>query len=725
MAKYDLFFDESGISNEPPLSGGTRKADPRPFQLAGILVSNGKATSEISEGILVNAFTSAGLNFKELAVDPEKVHATTLWSTSGQDRYRIIVENIAHSVHQNHWHMVRLVNDSFVGYGDRAPNYVNLVAEMCIRVLDKLSTIDDGDIQLNILGGVVNLETDKSKPPKLIHESKYKDALDEYMAQAVVRRGVAQKFRRWSYTLDLGSAKSDRRLQISDFLCNASFSKYSKCDGASRDALLEISEGYDFEISSSNLLDTIAIYIEIRFVAQAVLLLADDLALQTAPPAERGRKLEECLSILAGMNSYARNSQLSAIDAVLQQRIEYRNDLSGTYRIVLWLLKDVLPNLGAQLQGPRQQDLNWFIHLMQLRAVTIQTHLGATQKALEHVAQMDAAAIHLAGQFDHAVSIITGMVHKAVVLTDAFDYANACAIMKTVDEHYGALADLLKGSLQGVFPKDKEIHSYARGIALGTWLQAEYYAGLVCPERLDTARQLSERAIEEFSSEDDKKRQYEYRCHLETFAGNFDEARHYLAKSIGCAAHDCATLVTAIRELKGMAQGFRLLHWLRIGAEAHRRGHGDEAKLYFDGLCALMTTPNDWLSAKEVGFPVHGVLRYAAFMHAAYRKKAESLQMLDTLFSLADSAGDTTILEVIALAAWSEVWALLREHPSQQSMAKAQALKQSLLDRTRTALPHVNAVVQGISTASQELFDSGFQGTKNSALIKAASKVGC
>ena len=68
--------------------------------------------------------------------------------------------------------------------------------------------------------------------------------------------------------------------------------------------------------------------------------------------------------------------------------------------------------------------------------------------------------------------------------------------------YYPEVSSLFTVAFPDIFPE--QIHSQLRGEALGTWLQAEIYAGATEPTRLNKARELSNDCLAEFTTSGDK-----------------------------------------------------------------------------------------------------------------------------------------------------------------------------------------------------------------------------
>ena len=258
----------------------------------------------------------------------------------------------------------------------------------------------------------------------------------------------------------------------------------------------------------------------------------------------------------------------------------------------------------------------------------------------------------LAGRWEHATLLMRGLVAQAVHQTDSFDHAAASARMKVVAGYYGQLGELFHTALPEVFPT--RVRSDLHGRALGTWLQSEILAGLQEPDRLVAARALSERAIDEFPAEADKERQYQYRCQLETAAGEYSEARRFLARSLRLTESGHAALGAAVADLgrvSTVAQGFALLHWFRLGATAALDGAADERDAFLKGVESAEALDWAWCAGRVTDdYPTHGILRRVAVIRALRGEAEQAVAALRRLAEiLAGDHGERLVLQAIRL----------------------------------------------------------------------------
>ena len=296
-------------------------------------------------------------------------------------------------------------------------------------------------------------------------------------------------------------------------------------------------------------------------------------------------RLQDVLARLAELGTPAQDPQLAVVANWLEQIVEWQRSLEVGRRLARWLLAEAEAPLRQAVAPPERPTLDWFAYALRTWALTASNHLGDLRDARREADNLQRLLPSLAGRWEHATLLMRGLVAEAVHRTDCFDHEGASARMRVVADYYGQLGELFHAALPAVFPE--RVRSDLHGRALGTWLQSEVLAGLRDPARLEAARALSDRAIDEFPAEVDKERQYQYRCQLETAAGEYAEARRFLARSLRLPDCSHAALAGAVADLGGVsasAQGFPLLHWFRLGAAAALAGAGDERDAFLEAV---------------------------------------------------------------------------------------------------------------------------------------------
>jgi hypothetical protein len=142
------------------------------------------------------------------------------------------------------------------------------------------------------------------------------------------------------------------------------------------------------------------------------------------------------------------------------------------------------------------------------------------------------------------------------------------------------------------------------------------YLALQGEENWDDIRKISDQALEDFKLDADISRQQQYRCQIETWAGDFQQARAWLCRSMGLKENsDYRSLLGYLAEMEQPHAGhlFLMLHLLRL--MVHHRYNDEMAD-------EEITHPwKEIRQGKELdpylekrGYPAAGVLRFAVIL---------------------------------------------------------------------------------------------------------------
>ena len=293
-------------------------------------------------------------------------------------------------------------------------------------------------------------------------------------------------------------------------------------------------------------------------------------------------------------------------------------------------------------------------------ALTACNHSGAILDAIPYANTIERLSPSLIRHWEHAATVTRGLIADAVHKIDCFEYDAASIAMAKVAACDEAVSELFVDEMGG---GGGATYSDLRAQALGTQLQAEILAGRIVPARLVIARQLSDEAIKAFCDPADIARQWQYRCQLETAAGQFSIARECLSKSLQLPEFSHRAIANAISETGADnpgAESFLLLHWLRLGTAALFAHDLKERDEFVQSVEQASLLESAWATGEERNYPAHGILRRAAVLHAHRNRKRKALEILDVLRSRLNPIGRRQIpLALVQAAAEAEVAATL------------------------------------------------------------------
>lgn len=733
MKSFDLYFDESGNFEEIAMNeeGIERfEASQKDSQLVGILVESECITmpqpkhlsehiiKEKSENILSSALQKAGLTLKK------EFHAKDLFKYE-KEKYSIVLGEFLEQLAIRKIKSVRLCNTANLGFGDKTTTYTSMYAEMVVRIFEKL-TREHGDIQinLNIIAASVLTNGHERKPSQkflatFIDTVEYEKHLVEQIAFAAVRRGVARDHLRWCISnFRFGSAKTERPLQMCDFLSHASYLDFRRCSADQKEQMHVLFGDHNFPFNRAEVLEEIVRHLDEGSFTHAVQTIVENWDRPELDQNIRLKIKEHCTSIvskLAGMKSNARNIHLGQLADWGSQFLAVR-DLNMFDKIFTWLEEQIIKPLCNTANILQCEDVQWFNAQLLIHRLSHYNHRGELTKASAICNRLQEILPLLAGKWEYAPLLTEAMTEQAVHLNDCFEYGEAVRIMGAVEKYYGDLSSLMADALPGVFPE--RVRSDQRGKALGTQLQSEMFAGLYDPTRLNEARRLNEKAIDEFISVNDRRRQYQYRCQIETFAGNLLDARSWLAKSLEIEAVSHNELAEAISALDVCTQAFALLHWTRIGMEAGRRSLKDELSSFFDAYRQNHLSLSPWVKQQVQEYPAHGIRRHLAIFLAISGGNKECRKMTDKLSAL--DTTDKMALTLIKLSGLLEVAVRLPDDQADTLRSLTQQL-QALADNS-AKFPRFHDLVQAMLVGIKQYVASSFK--DDQAVLEACKKVG-
>lgn len=687
--EFDLYFDETGQfleTSDVPSERQEGKRDKFPSLLAGFVVPRGDIHAE-AKSVIGNCKERAGLrpleNFKGSTMSPQQL-------------VRFVRQLVAEFHKRPNWELVRIVNQEAVSYGDRVSAYTNIFAELLLRLFQEKSIKHpDANISIRPLGTTLMLNQGKTPLPR----EEYEKHAREYVKFLAVRRGLAVESNRWmSEKPILNFGRERPELLIADVLCNSSHDDFRKIDYRSPRRRSEVSNALiaafgdrNWTMTVRELFERVSILCEEYSFGMALIAIAETLGSKTSleeyDPAFVGKAQEHTANInrqLARMGARGRDPQLATVLNWLDQIVGHQRLTETGYRLAQWLLTNVAEPLRRELRDDNEQEtVDWFEYGVRRWALTAANHEGKLFAGEAEVRAMRVLARTLARQWERAPILFDGLIAQAVHLTDSFEFDRVSSDMRLVAKSLETQSDLFSNYETGEFPDPIKFDLRAK--AIGTLVQSEMLKGFSDIDRLRATRQLSDAAIAEFTDPRDQARQYQYRCHLETIASDYEAARRYLMRSIRepLSSEDDFSHAAIGRALAdssynpGWQQEFSASHWLRLGAgiclnNATERGPFLAAydRSNFFRIFTQSRTSRD--------FPIHNILRFLAVVEASRQNSALALTALEQLHALNPIGENEFVMALILVAAQAEVAALLWEGDNHQARRLVESDDKSL-----------------------------------------------
>jgi hypothetical protein len=396
--------------------------------------------------------------------------------------------------------------------------------------------------------------------------------------------------------------------------------------------------------------------------------LGTEASLEDYDPAFIGKAQEHTSNInrqLAHMGARGRDPQLATVLNWLDQIVGHQRLAERGYRLAQWLLTNVAAPLRQELSNDvGRQTIDWFEYGVRRWALTAANHDGKLFDGEQEVQAMRPLIGSLARQWERAPILFDGLIAQAVHLTDAFEFDRVARDMRLVERSLETQSDLFSNYQAGAFPDPIKFDLRAK--AIGTLVQAEMFRGFGDAESLQETRRLSDTSIAEFTDPKDQARQFQYRCHLETIAGDFGAARRYLIWSIRkvqTAETDLShttigRLLAQPTDEPRWLQDFTVSHWLRLGTRICLEDP-PERENFITAYDASNLFDTYAKAGARSDFPIHNILRFLAVVEASRQNFTLAFVALEQLHDLDPVGKNEFVMALILCACQAEVAALL------------------------------------------------------------------
>lgn len=657
---YEIFLDESGLflesssiidEQETHLKNAGRKFH---SQIAGVVGRAGAITSGSANTILRTSTSSAGIEYGP------SFHANEHVSKSALPKF---VSKFCEQLKSRKIQPIRLVNAESISFGDRVSTYCNILAELLVRVCQQLERGGESVVSLNVFAAKVVSVDDPTSGLEFIEETDYLARIRELFGRAAIANGFNATRFKWKVdSFQIRSAREDRRLQLADVVSYASHDDFwplkNHADVAStmRFAL----SGFDWTFSFDETLSSVRDLMARESYAPGLIAIAERATAQGIEPISAQRYEDIANEVVAKLDSLPpamQKSQFQMIAGWLNQVAEQRNDLGSSLQVCQWIQRKL-----CDRQGSKDWPTDWLRLITDTWALHACNHDANTIKGRVMADRIDAVVPKLASRWEYADDLMFSYVVRAVHQNDCFEHKAAAERMASVVGYYESLDGFFADAFKGVFPE--KVFSDTRARALGTGLQSQIGMLLASNGNLDHCRKISDQAISEFQHAGDRSRQWQYRCELETVAGNWPTAREYLAKSLYLNDDSHETISDFLsKSPDDFRKAFSILHWSRIGSMAAAAGNTEELSAFISAFERTKLKHTPWCSGmpivgKIAVYPSHGILRHLTVAYAGVRDLNSATEFLRILQKVVD-AKPHPIFQLIQIAAQLQCAGLL------------------------------------------------------------------
>lgn len=434
---------------------------------------------------------------------------------------------------------------------DNNLTYLNIMTEGIIKTLKYLKQ-KYKDIKLKVLiANRVDTTTGLPKVNSIVQEDVYIKRLQEKMILSSLEEQISKE----DWEIEKASARMDKRLMIADIVCNTFYMRNLKFQRPMQQEIQKVYEDKEKTIIFS-VLETLTEKEFSKYLLENRLGEAISVLCQRKNETIIEEKMNLIEERLLTMTTSEIELQYRFIATKVENFIEVNNDFTGCIMFLKNLLKYFIPRLKKieeqeELTARLTLDINFYL-------ITAYSHTGNIKEIEDCLHLCDKEIENLSNNWQTIDYQMKYQNRKIVHYSNLFEFERSLESCQNLVEKCRGI----KSVLELCYENRTSIKYNELAKALGNLVQIYTFLLREKKEYYEKAKQASEEAIEEFTSQEDKRRQYLYRCALETEASHFDEALDYLYQSVGIAKDQkIENLVKKLEESScyTWAQYFRLM----------------------------------------------------------------------------------------------------------------------------------------------------------------------
>ncbi len=553
MKCYELFLDESGDFLEGIEEKSKKK---KPSLIGGYLIEVGKMSKEKAEIILGKSYVH---------MCEESRTTNSLDKTDPIAILQKITDIGGKVVIFQNFERINVLKD-------RDLLYLNMMAEGVVNLIDELVSLTGEEIKLCVTAAVrKDFKLGYEKRTMINAEEYNKRILEKIYVRLLEKDRLA--YNKYNIEFKLASANKDTRLMISDVVCNTRLtiesSKFSKEDRKTLKEFFKASP-YIFSVFKTNIQKEIEKSISQNNIADAILKLCE-------------LKIEDdynklCLSIVTHINKMEMeelNIQIELLSLKVRTILNIYGNLELAERILNTMQNDILPNLSKKSFSISKLELDVSSYLL-----TIYTHQGNSFKSKKQVDISNELLKKIDGSWDFLNYYFIIKIREAVMYTNALLYKEASDLLEGIVEKADSIIEVIK-----CIPEFSNLKLDTLGKSLGTRLQA--YSRLIPEDKnyYELAVNDSNKAMEQFTSDNDLSRQCLYRGDIECRMGKYDEALVYLARSVKQNEVNYSEILKEIAKIQAFSKHFSVLAYFQIMVCAMENENLELADKLYNAFC--------------------------------------------------------------------------------------------------------------------------------------------
>lgn len=435
--------------------------------------------------------------------------------------------------------------------------YMNIFAEGLAKLIEKLIS-EHGKVEIDILKAR-RIYVEHNSRTNTIKEDEYKSRIEERIKIWLIKKGISLNSVKWNFSIE--SARTDKRLMISDCICNAYLTRGARKFESYREEI----EGFISKFKVIEVLnkideDEVREYILLGNIYDAILEFVSEDNIYNNKDIE-----EAIIDKINNTNYELVKMQFDILGNKLEALVNYHRKLESTEKILLRLENEFIGKLGSL--GIRIDELRYQV-LISLLSLYI--HRGEGIVAREYARKVEKCIGNISSNEDFN-KLFRVKNKLAVLMNDEFDFENAISELDKNIRNIELRAMTMKMMKEEILGEsDGEIKDIELGKSLGTRIQSRVFLSRFNKKELELAKIDSDNALNLFENTEDFYRQLQYRVIVETESGNYEEAVKLLKKSIVKDINFEGTLEEVMDKVTNTDEIniFNLMHYCRVMGEA-------------------------------------------------------------------------------------------------------------------------------------------------------------
>lgn len=582
MSVFEIWLDESGNFYDES------KSSTRVPSLVGGVVLKGKQFTENSA--------------KEILGTSKPVHAAELYHKD----LEVMIDASLYKLKQLEIFPVVFENRERVSIVDAQTTYLSVFAEGIMQLIQDLSLelSDNAVFNLHIARRMYK----KDNMLNRMKDEEYISRLQERILLMKIKNYTRSNQNDFKINIEIGSAREDRRLMVSDLICHAWYSKKYKFSTKLQEKIENHLEGCVYTIIEPGGIASIRTKIKDRAYAEGLYEWIGhyhELLESKNATKENINKLmvlkESICSGISRLNRSERNMQLGILANHIKALVNYSRKYQLAMSFFSIFFGEVIPSLNKR--GLNTQKLEAEARFSRL---TSAANLGEIPIVEEEIMQIEILIQGLSNRWENLDFISEYYIRKAAYLYAVLDYNQSVTLMNKMEEMVSGIAEISVSILSDEFKTGEgTVNSTLLGKIYGLRSQTYLRMGYMDENFLNLAENDCNQALKHFDSPSDKVRHFQTLAQISCQRKDFHKSEKCFTKSLSIPTDSSyETVISEMLKQTYHDKVFSLLHYITILFNAFLNGKKDFASSRF----LLLKKRIELMELQDSKYPLNIVL---------------------------------------------------------------------------------------------------------------------